>query len=110
MSRRLKRQTGKHYEAMQAYSFVGSMICRTAQHGTLLQLLQNFTIDENKTAEDLNRDLESVRLWAWQWKMHFSSDKTEEVIFSTKRVKPWHPPLTLGNDLVTRKAEQSTLV
>ena len=41
--------------------------------------------------------------------MHFNSDKTEEVIFSTKRVKPWHPPLTLGNDVVMRKAEHKHL-
>ena len=71
--------------------------------------LYSAVTDENKTAEDLNRDLESVRLWAWQWKMHFNSDKTEKVIFSTKRVKPWHPPLTLGNDVVMRKAEHKHL-
>ena len=41
--------------------------------------------------------------------MHFNSDKTEEVIFSTKRVKPWHPPLTLGNDIVMREAEHKHL-
>ena len=71
--------------------------------------LYSAVADENKTAEDPNRDLESVRLWAWQWKMHFNSEKTEEVIFSTKRVKPWHPPLILGNDLVTRKSEHKHL-
>ena len=71
--------------------------------------LYSAVADENKTAEGLNRDQESVRLWVWQWKMYFHSDKTEEVIFSTRRVKPWHPPLTLGNDLVTRKAEHKHL-
>ena len=25
--------------------------------------------DVNRTLEDLNRDLEAVRLWAWQWKI-----------------------------------------
>ena len=67
--------------------------------------LYSVVTDENKTAEDLHRDLESVPLWAWQWKMHFNSDKTEEVIFLTKRSKSLHPPLTLGNDLVMRKIE-----
>ena len=71
--------------------------------------LYSVITDENKTAEDVNRDLESVRLWAWQWKMHFNSDKTEEVIFSTKRSKSLHPPLTLGNDLVMRKIEHRHL-
>ena len=31
--------------------------------------------------------LERVRLWAWQWKMQFHCDETEEVIFSVKRSK-----------------------
>ena len=48
--------------------------------------------DESKTAEELDADLERVRLWAWQWKMKFNTEKTEEVIFSAKRVKPFHPP------------------
>lgn len=65
--------------------------------------------DENKTADDLNRDLERVRLWAWQWKMKFNADKTEEVIFSSKRLKPTHPPLFLGSDEVTVKAEHKHL-
>ena len=67
--------------------------------------LYSAVTDENKTAEDLNRDLEAVRLWAWQWKMHSNSDKTEEVLFSTKRVRPWH----LGNDVAMRKAEHKHL-
>ena len=71
--------------------------------------LYSIVTDENKTADDLNRDLESVRLWAWQWKMHFNSDKTEEVIFSTKRSKSLRPPLILGNDLEMRKIEHRHL-
>ena len=47
--------------------------------------------DTSRTAEELNRDLEKVRLWAWQWKMQFNVDKTEEVIFSCKRLKPAIP-------------------
>ena len=33
--------------------------------------------DERKTADEMNSDLERVRLWAWQWKMKFNADKTE---------------------------------
>ena len=40
---------------------------------------------EARTALELNRDLEHIRLWAWQWKMQFNAQKTKEVIFSTKR-------------------------
>ena len=37
--------------------------------------------------------------------MHFNADKTEEVIFSTKRNTPLHDPLTLGTDEIERKTE-----
>ena len=53
-------------------------------------LLFSVVKGKRETAEDLNRDLERVTLWAWQWKMQFNADKTEEVIFSTKRNKPDH--------------------
>ena len=53
--------------------------------------------DEVITAQQLNRDLERVGLWAWQWKMEFNAKKTEEVIFSAKRVQLHHPSLFLGN-------------
>ena len=56
--------------------------------------------DESKTAEELNRDLEKVQAWAWQWKMKFNAEKTEEVIFSVKGVKPIHPPLSFHMKLI----------
>ena len=42
-----------------------------------------FTVVENETvsAQNMNRDVEKISLWAWQWKMHFNSDKTEELLF-----------------------------
>ena len=65
--------------------------------------------DVDRTAEELNSDLETVNLWAWQWKMQFNADKTVELIFSTKRVKILHPPLPLGNGVITEKAEHKHL-
>ena len=62
-------------------------------------------VRNDRSSEELNRDLERLRLWSWQWKMHFNTDKTEEVIFSTKRNKPLHDPLTLGTDDIERKTE-----
>ena len=50
-----------------------------------------------------------MRLWAWQLKMKFNTEKTEEVIFSAKRVEPFHPPLFFGNDDVVRKSEHKHL-
>ena len=58
---------------------------------------------------DLNRDLEKVRLWVWQWKIEFSTDKTEEVIFSSKRTRQQHPVLMLGPDEATNKSEHKHL-
>ena len=31
--------------------------------------------DPVKSALQLNEDLETVKLWAWQWKMHFNAEK-----------------------------------
>ena len=65
--------------------------------------------DKDEATETLNQDLERVRLWAWQWKMQFNCDKTEEVIFSVKRTKTEHPHLHLGLDEVARKDEHKHL-
>ena len=65
--------------------------------------------DENVTARVLNRDLEKINLWAWQWKMQFNANKTEEVIFSCERHKINHPKLRLGNDEIASKNEHKHL-
>ena len=66
-----------------------------------------FTVAENETvsAQNMNRDLEKISLWAWQWKMHFNADKTDELLFSVKKLRPVHPPLRLGNEEITSKTE-----
>ena len=45
--------------------------------------------------EILNHDLKLIEKWAYQWKMSFNPDKNKppiEILFSTKNVKPNHPP------------------
>ena len=42
--------------------------------------------------------------------MHFNAEKTEEVIFSTKRNAPLHDPLKLGIVEIERKRSINTLV
>ena len=37
--------------------------------------------------------------------MKFNTEKTEEVIFSAKRVKLVHPPLSFGDDEMVRKSK-----
>lgn len=71
-----------------------------------------FLVVENEItgADELNGDLEKVRLWAWQWKMQFNTDKTEEVIFFTKLAKIAHPPFMPGNNVAKRAtSEQPSL-
>ncbi len=63
-------------------------------------------VRNDRSSEELNMDLERLRLWSWQWKMHFNAEKTEEVIFSTKRNVPFHDVLKLGNEEIDRKTEQ----
>ena len=41
--------------------------------------------------------------------MQFNTEKTEEVIFSTKRIKPDHPPLKLGDDVISQTLEHKHL-
>ena len=61
----------------------------------------------SRGADDLNGDLARVLLCAWLWKMQCNAEKTEEVISSTKRGKPNHPVLMLGDDEVVRKTEHN---
>ena len=41
--------------------------------------------------------------------MQSNAEKTEEVVFSTKRVKPQHPPLNLGSDEIASNISISIL-
>ena len=58
--------------------------------------------------EILNHDLQLIEKWANQWKMSFNPDITKpqiEIIFSTKNVKPNHPPLFF-NGIMVDSAEE----
>ena len=49
----------------------------------------------NFSATNLNSDLSKINAWANQWKMTFNPDtnkQVQEVIFSRKIKKTWHPP------------------
>ena len=65
--------------------------------------------DVNKAALALSRDLSKMDLWAWQWKMKFNDDKTEEVIFSCKGETSIHPILKLGDEIISTKSEHKHL-
>ena len=59
--------------------------------------------DTQTSANDLNKDLEIMNNWAFQWKMNFNPDPTKqarEVIFSRKAKEIYHPPLVFNNTSV----------
>ena len=67
--------------------------------------------DPEKSARDLNHDLEVINNWAKQWKMSFNPDPTkpaEEILFSHKRPRP-HPPLFFNGVEVKRVEEHKHL-
>ena len=50
--------------------------------------------------EKLEKDLDMISKWAYQWKMVFNPDLSKqatEIIFSCKNNKPVHPNLTFNN-------------
>ena len=59
-------------------------------------------------ANNLNKEFRKNK-WATQWKMNFDPDTTkqaQEVIFSRKLKKKFHPPLLFNNISVTRTSSQ----
>ena len=68
--------------------------------------------DSQTSANVLNKDLEMMHNWAFQWKMNFNPDPTkqaEEVIFSSKTKKLPHPPLVFYNANVIQSIYQKHL-
>ena len=70
-----------------------------------------FTVvnDVDIAANKLNRDLEIISFWAYQWKMQFNPDKNKQVIFSQKRDTPVHPLLFFNGSEVVIKTEHKHL-
>ena len=59
--------------------------------------------DETVSAQVLNSDLKTIEEWAYQRKMQFNPDVNKQVvqvIFSQKKSKPFHPPLSFNGSLV----------
>ena len=68
--------------------------------------------DSQTSANDLNKDLEIIHNWAFQWKMNFNPDptkQTQEVIFIRKTKKLPHPSLEFSNAKVTQSIYQKHL-
>ena len=68
--------------------------------------------DPINASQKLNNDLNKVSLWANKWKMSFnpdSSKQAQEVIFSSKINKVYHPPLLFNNSAVQQISSQKHL-
>ena len=64
------------------------------------------------SAYDLNRDLDVIHQWAYQWKLEFNPNPTKqaiEVLFSCKISKPDHPPLMFNGSVVKKMKEHKHL-
>ena len=68
--------------------------------------------DINIPTEEINNNLKRISKWAYQWKMMFNPDLTkeaQEVIFSRKTVKPFHPQVFFNEVPVERSVSQKHL-
>ena len=58
-------------------------------------------VDDPPTAAgQLNSDLAKIHSWAKKWLVTFNPSKSESVVFSRKRNKPNHPPLSMNQELI----------
>ena len=56
--------------------------------------------DPNTSANELNKNLQKISEWAYQWKMSLNPDQNkhaQNVIFSNKITKSSHPQISLNN-------------
>ena len=68
--------------------------------------------DPINTSRKLNNDLYKDSLWAYKWKMSFNPDpskQAQELIFSWKINKVYHPPLLFNNSTVQQISSQKRL-
>ena len=66
----------------------------------------------NVSARELNDDLKKINKWAFQWKMGFNPDpsqQAQEIIFSHKIKKLPHPSLVFSNNNVLQTSSQKHL-
>ena len=66
--------------------------------------------DTQTSANNLNKDLEKINNWAFQWKRNFDPDPTKqarEVIFSRKAREICRPPLVFNNTGVSQASSQN---
>ena len=64
------------------------------------------------SADDLNRNLNIIQQWAYQWKMEFNPDPSKqatEILFQCKKSTPNYPQLMFNGTVVSKVDEQKQL-
>ena len=66
-----------------------------------------FSVGRNKeeSASDITNDLDTISIWAYNWKMSFNPDpkkRAQEVLFSRKNSNIIHPIIYFNNVQVQR--------
>ena len=56
--------------------------------------------DPINAANQLNNDLDKIHSWAKTWLVSFNPAKSESMIFSRKRNKPYHPPVFMNQSQI----------
>ena len=87
---------------------LASQVQMFADDTSLLSVVSNL----DASAYDLNRDLNLIKDWAYQWKMSFNPDPTkqaEQLIFSRKKLPQNHPPVYFQGTPVTLVEEHKHL-
>ena len=51
-------------------------------------------------AGELNADLAKIHAWAVRWLVSFHTAKSETILLSRKHNKPFHPPLSMNQNLI----------
>ena len=68
--------------------------------------------DVDASANELNNDLYQINKWAFQWKMSFNPDpskQAQEIIFSIRTKKNYHPSLHFNNSIISQSSYQKHL-
>ena len=63
-------------------------------------LLMEEVISPVDSANKLNNDLSTISAWSNQWLITMNPEKTETMIFTCERDKPFHPPLYMTNTTI----------
>ncbi len=71
-----------------------------ADDTSLLKVIDPTNIES--TFRMINNDLETLSLWAAQWRVNYNAAKTVYMIISNKRTPPDYPPLYLNGQVLTK--------